>query len=117
MMTGAKAKATVAYCTPMATTASSLVNRRRKAGMAGMLTARMTTPCNSAKAMPWVAAVSALACSPAPLYRAMRALMPTPKPMAMALIEISSIWIGNTYVTAASACSLIIDTKKLSTML
>ena len=114
MITGAKAKAAVAYCTPMATTASSLVNRRRKAGMAGMLTARMTTPCSSANTMPWVAAVSALVCSPAPLYRAMRALMPTPKPMAMALIRVCT---GNTSDSAVMACSLMRATKKLSTML
>ena len=68
-------------------TVSSLVNIRRKVGMIRMLTTVMTTPCSSESIKPWVAAIFAFLCSPAPRCRAICALMPTPKPMAMALIR------------------------------
>ena len=50
--------------------------------------------------------------SPRDFYR--RALIPTPVPEPTATI---SVCMGNASVTAVSACSLICDTKILSTML
>ena len=87
MIAREKRKAMEAYSTPMAMTASSLVNIPRKAGMTAMLTTVMTRPWTRAKNRPWEAARLAFARSPAPRCRAIRALMPIPKPMAMALIR------------------------------
>ena len=99
---------------PEATRLSSVVNRRKKPGMMAMLTTVMTTPCSRLSTMPWVAAISAFLRSPAPRYRATMALMPIPKPMAMALVK---FWMGNTSERAVMASSLICATNRLSTML
>ena len=71
-------------------------------------------PCTRLSAMPWVAAVSAFWRSPAPRYSAIMALMPMPKPMAMALAK---FWMGNTSERAVMASSLMRATNRLSTML
>ena len=99
---------------PEAMRFSSLVNRRRKPGMMAMLTAVMSTPCTRLSTMPWVAAVSAFLRSPAPRYSAIMALMPTPKPMAMAFAK---FWMGYTSDRAVTASSLMRATNRLSTML
>ena len=99
---------------PEATRLSSVVNRRKKPGMTAMLTTVMTTPCSRLSTMPWVAAISAFLRSPAPRYRAIMALMPIPKPMAMALAK---FWMGYTKERAVMASSLICATNRLSTML
>ena len=114
MMTGAKKNAILEYRTPRAMTASSPVKSRRKPGIMAMQTTAAIRPCRMEKTRPWVAAVSARQRSPAPEYSAIRALMPTPKPMAMALIMFCT---GYTSESAVMACSLIWATKKLSTML
>ena len=99
---------------PAAISASSCVKRRRKPGMMAMLTAIITTPCTRLSTKPWVAAVSAFSRSPAPRYSAIMALMPMPKPMAMAL---EKFWMGNTRLNAVMASSLMRATNRLSTML
>ena len=99
---------------PAAISASSCVKRRRKPGMMAMLTAIITTPCTMLSTKPWVAAVSAFSRSPAPRYSAIMALMPMPKPMAMAL---EKFWMGNTRLKAVMASSLMRATNRLSTML
>ena len=93
---------------------SSPVNRRKKPGMMAMLRMVMRMPCIRLSAIPWVAAVSAFLRSPAPRYSAIMALMPIPKPMAMALAK---FWIGNTSDNAVMASSLMRATNRLSTML
>ena len=99
---------------PDAIRPASPVNRRKKPGMMTMLTMVMRMPCIRLSAIPWVAAVSAFLWSPAPRYSAIMALMPIPKPMAMALAK---FWIGNTSDNAVMASSLMRATNRLSTML
>ena len=99
---------------PAAISSSSCVKRRRKPGMMAMLTAIITTPCTMLSTKPWVAAISAFSRSPAPRYSAIMALMPMPKPMAMAL---EKFWMGNTRLNAVMASSLMRATNRLSTML
>ncbi len=100
---------------PAAISASSCVKRRRKPGMMAMLTTIITTPCTrlSTKAVGGGRS-RPFSRSPAPRYSAIMALMPTPKPMAMAL---EKFWMGNTRLNAVMASSLMRATNRLSTML
>ena len=64
--------------------------------------------------MPRAAALSAFSLFLAPRKYDITALIPTPKPIAMALIK---FWTGKTSESAVMAFSLIFATKKLSTIL
>ena len=103
-----------AYRVPSCKTSVSFVKRDKKKGMIPMLTTVITMPCTTENSIPCVAARSAFLTSPAPRHSAIRAFMPTPKPIAIALIK---FWTGYTSDSAVIACSLICATKKLSIML
>ena len=79
-----------------------------------MQTAARTIPCNSDNLRLVTAARSASSVLPAPRYTDMAAPAPTPKPMAAAFTRFCS---GYTIESAVMASSLILATKKLSTML
>ena len=81
----------VPYRTPRSSTAGSRVNSPRKAGSAAMQPTMSTSPWTADSASPWVAAVLARSFSPAPRWKAIRAFIPTPNPMAAALTK---FWIG-----------------------
>ena len=91
MTMGVKAKATVEYRVPREMTSFDEVNICRKVGIRAMPPAVSTAACTRENTKPWVAAMSALSCSPAPRWKAITALMPTPKPMPTALIR---FWMG-----------------------
>ena len=91
MTMGVKAKATVEYHVPREMTSFDEVNICRKVGIRAMAPAVSTAACTRENTKPWVAAMSALSCSPAPRWKAITALMPTPKPMPTALIR---FWMG-----------------------
>ena len=76
--------------------------------MMAMQAAARMIPWITDRTTPWVAARRASSSFPAPLAVAIRALIPTPKPMAMALMK---FWIGNTRDSASMAFSLIWATK------
>ena len=95
-------------------TDSEEVKARRKAGMTAMQIRVRRIPWIRARVSPWEAAMSASFFFPAPRLRAMTALIPTPKPMPDALMK---FWMGKTRDSAVMASSLILATKKLSTIL
>ena len=98
----------------MATTLSSSVKERRNRGMMAVQTIEMITPWISDSTMPCVAAVSAFSLLPAPKCSEISALIPTLKPIAMALIRFCT---GYTSESAVMASSLMRATNRLSTML
>ena len=74
----------------------------------------ITIPCITARNIPQLAARSARSLSLDPRYMAITAFIPTPNPIATAFTKFCS---GNTYESAVIASSLILATKKLSTIL
>ena len=66
MFTMAKKKTMAEYVTPIETMVLSAVNRARKPGMMAVASRVHRRPWSTERAMPWVAAASALSWSPAP---------------------------------------------------
>ena len=91
MMMTETEKAVLEYARPIWITAGSVVNRARKRGMTAMLASVRISPWRADRTIPWVAAASARRRSPAPSAMEMTALIPTPKPMATALMK---FWTG-----------------------
>ena len=104
MMTRENENAILEYRSPRSSTVSDEVNILRKAGMIRMLTPVAAAPWIADRTNPWAAARFAFSFSPAPRKNAMAALIPTPKPMARALIRFCT---GYTRERAVMASSLI----------
>ena len=114
IITTENAKAIVEYCVPSVMTSCSFVNILRNTGINGIHNAVITMPWIILKSIPCVAAVFAFLKFFAPSWKDICALIPTPKPIAIALIKFCT---GYTRDNAVMASSLIFATKKLSTML
>ena len=114
IIAGANKNTITEYCIPISITSTSPVNILRNTGINRIPAAIIITLWINANINPCVAAISAFSLLPAPRWNAITALIPIPKPIAIAFIRFCS---GYTSDNAVIAFSLILATNRLSTML